>query len=240
MKGRSDNYVLGLLVFFSLGWKLQGDDKHKKGRATIEDSDSRGPCCGQNFSLVGRTAMMFLQERNRNQKSQYSNWHPTVKWAQMSDVVFITFELPDAQDVKLKQEPVGKFFFPDTIGVDKIPYEVDMALHDQIVVDESKASVGKRNICYLVKKAENKWWSRLLKQEGKPPVFWKVDWDRWVDEGEEDQDNAIALDMNFGDFDFSKLNMGGGEGFCAAEGEDDDDSDTEEENVEELPPLKKD
>ena len=39
-----------------------------------------------------------------------------------------------------------------------------------------------------MKKAENKWWSRLLKQEGKPPVFLKVDWDRWVDEDEEDQD----------------------------------------------------
>ena len=40
-----------------------------------------------------------------------------------------------------------------------------------------------------MKKAENKWWSRLLKQEGKPPVFLKVDWDRWVDEDEDDQDN---------------------------------------------------
>lgn len=36
-----------------------------------------------------------------------------------------------------------------------------------------------------MKKAEDKWWSRLLKQEGKPPVFLKVDWDKWVDEDEE-------------------------------------------------------
>ncbi|XWS24887.1 hypothetical protein CRYUN_Cryun27aG0023600 [Craigia yunnanensis] len=168
--------------------------------------------------------------------------HPTVKWAQRSDVIFITIELPDAQDVKLKLEPEGKFFFSATSGMDKIPYEVDMDLHEKIDVHESKASVGKRNICYLVKKAENKWWSRLLKQEGKPPVFLKVDWDRWVDEDEDDQDNKgkVAPDTDFGNFDFSKLNMGGGEGFGAAEGEDDDDSDTEEENVEELPPLMKD
>ncbi|OMP09671.1 HSP20-like chaperone [Corchorus olitorius] len=164
--------------------------------------------------------------------------HPTVKWAQRSDVVFITIELPDAQDVKLKLEPEGKFYFSATSGADKIPYEVDIDLHDK--VDESKASLGKRNICYLIKKAENKWWSRLLKQEGKPPVFLKVDWDKWVDEDEEDEDNKLAPDMDFGDFDFSKLNMGGGEGFGGAEGEDDDDSsDTEEENVE-LPPLNKD
>ncbi|XP_022753791.1 uncharacterized protein OsI_027940-like [Durio zibethinus] len=168
--------------------------------------------------------------------------HPSVKWAQRSDAVFITIELPDAQDVKLKLEPEGNFFFSATSGVDKIPYEVDMDLHDKVDIDGSKASVGKRNICYLVKKAEKKWWSRLLKQEGKPPVFLKVDWDRWVDEEEEDQvqDNKVGPDMDFGDFDFSKLNMGGSEGFGAAEGEDDDDSDTEEENVEEVPPLKKD
>lgn len=40
-----------------------------------------------------------------------------------------------------------------------------------------------------MKKAENKWWSRLLKQAGKPPVFLKVDWDKWIDEDEEGKDN---------------------------------------------------
>lgn len=38
---------------------------------------------------------------------------------------------------------------------------------------------------YVIKKAEKKWWDRLIKQEGKPPVFLKVDWDKWVDEEEE-------------------------------------------------------
>lgn len=56
-------------------------------------------------------------------------------------------------------------------------------------MQESKASVGLRSIHYLVKKAENKWWSRLLKQAGKPPVFLKVDWDKWIDEDEEGKDN---------------------------------------------------
>jgi hypothetical protein len=36
-----------------------------------------------------------------------------------------------------------------------------------------------------VKKAEDKWWSRFLKQQGRPPIFLKVDWDKWVDEDEE-------------------------------------------------------
>lgn len=56
---------------------------------------------------------------------------------------------------------------------------------------ESKASIGLRNIIYIIQKAESKWWNRLLKQEGKPPVFLKVDWDKWVDEDEEDEQSKF-------------------------------------------------
>ena len=52
-------------------------------------------------------------------------------------------------------------------------------------MQESKAGIGSRTIQYIVKKAENKWWSRLIKQAGKPPVFLTVDWDKWIDEDEE-------------------------------------------------------
>ncbi|TXG53209.1 hypothetical protein EZV62_022378 [Acer yangbiense] len=162
--------------------------------------------------------------------------HPAVKWAQRSDKVYITIDLPDAQDVKFKLEPEGKFLFSATSGADKIPYEVDIDLFDKVDVNESKASVGLRNICYLVEKAENKWWSRLLKQEGKPPVFLKVDWDKWVDEDEEtEEDKPAAADMDFGDFDFSKMNMGGDGADVPGDDEDeeDEDSDTEEEEEEE-------
>ncbi|CAA3028144.1 Hypothetical predicted protein [Olea europaea subsp. europaea] len=139
--------------------------------------------------------------------------HPLIKWAQRSDKLFITVELPDAKNVKLNLEPEGKFFFSATSGANNVPYEIDIDLYDKVDVNESKASFMSRNICYLVKKAESKWWSRLLKQEGKPPVFIKVDWDKWIDEDE--QDEKPGTDMDFGDIDFSKLNMGGGEDFDA-------------------------
>lgn len=42
----------------------------------------------------------------------------------------------------------------------------------------------------MIEKAEKKWWSRLLKQEGKPPVFVKVDWDKWVEEDEETENKC--------------------------------------------------
>lgn len=68
---------------------------------------------------------------------EYSTFsrHPTVKWAQRTDRVYITIDLPDAQDVKLKLEPEGKFFFSATSGPDKIPYEVDIDLYDKVDVN---------------------------------------------------------------------------------------------------------
>ncbi|XP_010251769.1 PREDICTED: uncharacterized protein Os08g0359500-like isoform X1 [Nelumbo nucifera] len=129
--------------------------------------------------------------------------HPTLKWAQRSDKIYLTVDLPDAKDVKLKLEPEGKFIFSAT--KDNLPYEVDIDLHDKVNVEESKVSIGVRSIVYVIEKAEKKWWGRLLKQEGKPPVFLKVDWDKWVDEEDENE----KAGMDFDDMDFSKLDMGG-------------------------------
>ncbi|CAD5188130.1 co-chaperone protein p23-1-like [Musa acuminata AAA Group] len=143
--------------------------------------------------------------------------HPTTKWAQRSDKVYITIELPDAKDVKLTLEPEGRFYFSATSGTANIRYELDLELFDRVIVDESKAAVGLRTICYLVKKAEKKWWSRLLKQAGKPPVYLKVDWDKWIDEDDEKENKFGGMD--FDDMDFSKLDVGG------ADDEPDDDDD---------------
>ncbi|KAK7279764.1 hypothetical protein RJT34_24821 [Clitoria ternatea] len=155
--------------------------------------------------------------------------HPSVKWAQRSDELYITVELPDAKDVKLVLEPEGKFYFSATAGAEKVPYEVNIDLFDKVDVNDSKASVGSRNIFYIVRKTENKWWSRLLKQGGKPPVFLKVDWDKWIDEDEEQEDNKPVTDMDFGNFDLSKLGLGGGEELDddGADDDDDDESDTD-------------
>lgn len=61
--------------------------------------------------------------------------HPPVKWAQRFDELYITVELPDAQDVKLKLEPEGKFYFSATAGAEKIPYEIDIDLFDKVDVN---------------------------------------------------------------------------------------------------------
>lgn len=39
-----------------------------------------------------------------------------------------------------------------------------------------------------MEKAEKGWWKKLLRGDGKTPHYVKVDWDKWVDE---DEDNGI-------------------------------------------------
>ncbi|GAB2277720.1 hypothetical protein Dimus_012423 [Dionaea muscipula] len=135
------------------------------------------------FSQLGFSEIAVMASR-----SSGSSRHPSVKWAQTSEKLFITIELPDAKDVKLKLEPEGKFIF--SASKDDIPYVVYMELLDKIDVEDNKYDVGLRSIVYSIKKAEKKWWRRLLKQEGKPPVFLKVDWDKWADE---DEENGIGF-----------------------------------------------
>ncbi|XP_076916285.1 co-chaperone protein p23-1-like [Bidens hawaiensis] len=185
---------------------------------------------GVALEVFGVGPVILATENRPNFASQ----HATLKWAQRADVLFITIDLPDAKDVKLKLEPEGKFYFSATAGADNLPYEIDIELHDKVNVNESKASVGSRTILYLINKEESKWWNRLLKQEGKTPTFVKVDWDKWVDEDE--QDENVGADMDFGDVDFSKLNLGGGGDFDANGLDDvagsDEESETEEDTIE--------
>ena len=54
-------------------------------------------------------------------------------------------------------------------------------------LQDSKISTNLRNVFCVLVKSEKGWWKRLLKGEGKPPPYLKVDWDKWVDEDEEDE-----------------------------------------------------
>ncbi|XP_050366203.1 uncharacterized protein OsI_027940-like isoform X3 [Argentina anserina] len=136
--------------------------------------------------------------------------HPELKWAQREDKVFLTVLLPDAKDAKVKLEPEGVFVFSASAGAENHQYELKLDLFDKVNVEESKISIGVRSIVCIVEKAENVWWSKLLKGAGKTPHYVKVDWDKWVDEDEDPP--AAADDMGMGGMDFSKLAGMGGEG----------------------------
>eukprot|EP00249_Psilotum_nudum_P013469 c24347_g2_i1 orf=156-557(+) len=111
--------------------------------------------------------------------------HPEIIWAQRSENLFLTVELPNAKNPKVKLDPEGKFIFSATAGPDDHLFELELELFDKVDVEASKINVGSRQIICIIQKQEKGWWKRLLKAEGKPPHFVKVDWDKWVDEDEE-------------------------------------------------------
>ncbi|CAM8884853.1 unnamed protein product [Rhodiola kirilowii] len=136
---------------------------------------------------------------------------PEVLWAQRSDKVYLTVALPDAKDVAVTCEPEGNFSFSsksahgESVGfsfdlfgklflirlrtVLLLPLLVVHRLSPESVVD-CKTKVVSRNIICSVQKAEEGWWSRLLKSEGKPAPYIKVDWNKWRDEDDSDSSGS--------------------------------------------------
>lgn len=66
--------------------------------------------------------------------------------------MYITIELPDANNRKVKPKAYGKVTFFATTRKEKTHSELDFYLYDTVNVEESKIIVGFRNIIYIVKK----------------------------------------------------------------------------------------
>jgi prostaglandin-E synthase len=133
-----------------------------------------------------------------------------IKWAQRSDNLYLTIAVPDVKDETITLTD-NKLIFKGKSG-EKV-YEVDIEFYKPCVGEESTYKVMPRSIQMLImkKKAEGEeeedFWPRLLKDKSKEKNQVNVDWDRYVDQDEEDE---------AGDFDASGLeggqNMGGGNG----------------------------
>mmetsp|Transcript_31908 Transcript_31908/g.69683 ORF Transcript_31908/g.69683 Transcript_31908/m.69683 type:complete len:160 (+) Transcript_31908:76-555(+) len=119
---------------------------------------------------------------------------PTVLWAQRQHAVLLTVQLVDCPDPVIQLLPEGRLDFQG-VKQENNTYGFDMDLFGQIVPEESKIAKTLRSIFLVIKKSEEGHWPRLLKGKGKPPKYVSVDWDKWVDEDEE-QDEVNDTIMN--------------------------------------------
>eukprot|EP00744_Colponema_vietnamica_P003165 GILI01004886.1.p1 GENE.GILI01004886.1~~GILI01004886.1.p1 ORF type:complete len:168 (+),score=57.78 GILI01004886.1:76-579(+) len=144
---------------------------------------------------------------------------PQVLWAQRRDRLFLTVNVPDAQDPQVSLSPEGKLTFHAKSGSKE--YDLTLNLMGEIVVEESKWSATGRNVAFVIKKKEAGHWDRLVKESGKHAHI-ACDWDRWVDEDEEDDS------MDFGNMDdfngFGGFPGGDMRGFDDEEEDSDDDA----------------
>jgi len=183
---------------------------------------------------------------------------PEVLWAQRSNkteaaknFIYLTISVPDVQPsnlkLDLKEQSLSFDGHSDSL---KRSYHLALEFYAEIDPKESKVNHTAKNIEIVLRKKELKeeFWPRLLK-DAKKVHFLKTDFDKWVDEDEQDEAPEDDLggmggmggmpgmgDMSnmmggaggdFGGIDFSKLGgagMGGEEGE-EEEGDDDDDDD---------------
>lgn len=177
---------------------------------------------------------------------------PEVLWAQRSssvdaekNYIHLTISVPDVpkESFKLDLKPTS-LTFSGTSNTLKRDYHLNLEFYDEIDVENSKVHHTARNVELVLRKKELKeeFWPRLLK-EPKKLQFVKTDFDRWVDEDE--QNEAPEDDFSqfggaggmggmpgmgggdFGGIDFSKLGGAGGlpEGLGDEEDEEEDDDD---------------
>ncbi|KAI6010174.1 HSP20-like chaperone [Pisolithus marmoratus] len=152
--------------------------------------------------------------------------HPEVLWAQRShasdeskNVIYLTVSLPDIDKSSLKYElsPTSIKFEADARPANK-HYEFSLDLYDDINPEWSKHKLTSRSFTAVLQKKDKKleYWPRLTKEKAKTP-FIKTDFDRWVDEDEQDEatDNDFGMGDGFGDMDFSKM-LGSGAGDAGA------------------------
>ncbi|KAI1846566.1 hypothetical protein JX266_007463 [Neoarthrinium moseri] len=181
---------------------------------------------------------------------------PEVLWAQRSsktdeekNFIYLTITVPDvpAGNLKLDLKPTTLNFqgHSDTL---KRTYHLELEFFAEIDPENSKINHTSRNVEMKLRKKELKeeYWPRLLK-ESKKLQFLKTDFDKWVDEDE--QNEAPEEDFSnfggmggmpgmggmgggdFGGIDFSKL--GGG----AAPGDDEEEEDDDDESDDDMPAL---
>lgn len=171
---------------------------------------------------------------------------PEVLWAQRSsssdpekNFIYLTISVPDVPEKSFKLD-----LKPTTLTFDghsntlKRDYHVQLEFYAEIDPENSKVHHTARNVDLKLRKKElnDEYWPRLLK-EAKKLQFLKTDFDKWVDEDE--QNEAPEEDFSqfggmggmpgmgggndFGGIDFSKLGGGAIPGAEDDEDEEDDD-----------------
>ncbi|QUC16489.1 uncharacterized protein UV8b_00730 [Ustilaginoidea virens] len=184
---------------------------------------------------------------------------PEVLWAQRSSAtdasknfIHLTINVPDVpkESIQLDLKPTS-LTFTGTSGTLKRKYHVELPFYAEIDPADSKINHTSKNIEIKVQKKELKeeYWPRLLKDSHKLH-FLKTDFDKWVDEDEQNEaaDDDFSqfggmggmpgMGGDFGGIDFSKL--GGDAGMPdlgAMGGEEDEGEDSGDEDDNDMPAL---
>ncbi|KAH7916496.1 HSP20-like chaperone [Hygrophoropsis aurantiaca] len=130
--------------------------------------------------------------------------HPEILWAQRSsdsdparNIVYLTVNLPDIKPESLTYDltPTSINFKASAGATESKDYEFSLELFGEIIPEESKKTLTTRSLTAVLRKKEAKteYWPRLTKEKLRTQ-FIKTNFDKWVDEDEQD---GAAVDEDF-------------------------------------------
>lgn len=169
---------------------------------------------------------------------------PRVLWAQRKDIVYLTFEVFEAQNESIETSATSiKFSAMQPSNGDQ--YSCELEFYAEVDPSQTQQHKTDRAISLILKKAdsESPFWPRLVKS-GKPH-FVHTDFARWKDEdevseAEAEADPSMGMGMGGGfgggNMDFSQFaNMAGSGGFPSMDGGEEEEDSDKEHDVEEDP-----
>uniref|UniRef100_A0A1W7R9X9 Prostaglandin E synthase 3 n=1 Tax=Hadrurus spadix TaxID=141984 RepID=A0A1W7R9X9_9SCOR len=153
---------------------------------------------------------------------------PPILWAQRKNLLYLKIALEDCKNPTIKLEK-DKLFFRGKGGTDNKDHEVTLNFLKEIKPEDSKHVVRDRGTEFvLIKAEEGPYWSRLLKDD-KKHHWLKVDFNKWRDEDDSDDD------MDGGtDFEEMMRQMGGLGGGGTDLGDLDGEADSDDEGLPDL------
>jgi len=114
---------------------------------------------------------------------------PGVRWAQRRNLIFLSIDVTDADDVIADMKPTSLNFECNTKQSNK-KYQVKLEFMKEIDPEKSRYAVRPRYIqMILSKQKEGPYWERLLASKGKVPWL-KVDFEKWKDDESEEAQPA--------------------------------------------------
>ncbi|CAB9522535.1 Prostaglandin E synthase 3 (Cytosolic) [Seminavis robusta] len=135
-----------------------------------------------------------------------------IKWAQRTDSLYVTIALSDVKNETINLTDKELHFKGKSQDKD---YEVNIEFFKPVDAEGSKYNVLPRSIqMHIMKKKEDEdeeFWPRLLKDKALEKNQVKIDWDRYVDEDEEEEGfDTSALDGGMGMGGMGGMGGGGG------------------------------
>ena len=162
-----------------------------------------------------------------------SNYIPTVKWHQSNGYIFLIFEVHNAQSNKIEINNDEIIF---DVSSNQIHYSINIELNKNIVKEESTYSIDEKSVKMVLKKECEESWNYLTKDKNQYRNNIKINWDLWMNDDSDPEENANYEDNIMQQFDFRKMmeSMGGIDGMNGGgDMEYDEDAEDDAEDAEE-------